>query len=103
MLARNGREAVEVFKREHVDLILMDIHMPKMSGLEATQCIRTMEKDAGGGHVPIIAMTAAVMKEEQDEYLKKGMDAIVAKPIDFGQLFETIEHTVPIGYKNSEK
>ena len=97
MVARNGLEAVEVFKRDHVDLILMDIHMPEMSGLEATQCIRAMEKDAGGGHVPIIAMTAAAMKEEQDEYLKKGMDAVIAKPIDFSQLFKTIKHTMSKG------
>ena len=97
MLAWNGREAVEVFKREHVDLILMDIHMPEMSGMEATRRIRSMEKDAGGGHVPIIAMTAAVMKDEQDEYYKKGMDAVVAKPIDFGQLLKTMKRTVSKG------
>jgi len=61
--ARNGREAVEVFQNEGPDLILMDVHMPQMDGLEATQKIRELEAGSEN-HIPIIALTASVMKQE---------------------------------------
>ncbi|MBC8433615.1 MAG: PAS domain S-box protein [Desulfobacterales bacterium] len=95
-VAWNGLEAVEAFKRGGIDLILMDIQMPEMSGMEATERIRTLEADTGG-HVPIVAMTAGVMREETEKYLEMGMDAIVAKPVDFAILFRTIEAVVPEG------
>lgn len=94
VVARNGYEAIEMFQNEDIDLVLMDIQMPGMDGIEATIKIRELEKSTGI-HTPIIAMTASVMKEEQEKCLKAGMDAIVAKPIDFKQLFITIERIVP--------
>ena len=94
-VAWNGREAVEVFESgERFDLILMDIQMPEMGGLEATERIRALET-ATRERVPIIAMTAAVMREETEEYLAAGMDAVVAKPIDFDKLFKTMEAMIP--------
>jgi signal transduction histidine kinase/HPt (histidine-containing phosphotransfer) domain-containing protein/AmiR/NasT family two-component response regulator len=95
-VAWNGREAVEAFIPGEFDIILMDIQMPEMGGLEATERIRALEADTGR-HVPIIAMTAAVMMEETEEYLKVGMDAVLAKPIDFGKLFKIMERIIPEG------
>ncbi len=102
--ARNGREAVEAFQRENPDIILMDVHMPEMDGLEAAKTIRNLEsgmqnkKTAASSalkHVPIIALTASVMKEEQELCLNAGMDMVAGKPVDFDQLSETMEKLVP--------
>ncbi len=87
--AMNGLEALSRFKAGGFDLILMDINMPEMDGIEATQKIRLLEQGSGK-HIPIIAMTASVMKEEREKYALAGMDATVGKPIDFKELFETI-------------
>ncbi|MCP4353003.1 MAG: response regulator [Desulfobacterales bacterium] len=97
--ARNGLEAVEAFKREPPDIILMDIQMPVMDGLEASRRIREIEKSGDSElqikpAVPIIALTASIMKEEQAKCLQAGMDEIVGKPVDFEKLFETMEKSV---------
>ena len=92
----NGREAVEAFQRGEIDVILMDVQMPQMDGLEATERIRALAADTGG-HVPIIALTAGVTREETEKYFEVGMDAVVAKPINFGKLFRTMERIVPEG------
>ncbi|WP_207687935.1 ATP-binding protein [Desulfonema limicola] len=94
--ARTGLEAVEAFKREKPDIILMDIHMPEMGGVEAAKIIRRMKTDAGIP-TPIIALTASLMKEEQQIYVKAEIDAVVGKPVDFNKLFETMERLVPEG------
>ncbi len=94
--ARNGYEAVQAFKRETPDIILMDIHMPGMSGLEAIQQIRELEEDTGN-RAPIIAVTASVMKEDRKICLHAGADDIVGKPVDFDRLFEIMEKLVPEG------
>jgi len=93
-VALNGQEAVEAFQKDKFDIVLMDIHMPIMDGVEATRIIRDLEKGTGT-HVPIIAMTAAVMREEWAKYLEAGMDDVVAKPINFNKLFKIIEKVVP--------
>lgn len=93
-LAHNGREALDIFRREEIDLILMDIQMPEMDGLEATSQIRKLEADTDR-HIPIIALTASVMKEDVEKYQEVGMDAIVGKPIDFNYLFSIMEKIVP--------
>ncbi|MDM8525103.1 response regulator [Desulfococcaceae bacterium HSG8] len=99
--ARNGREAVEEFQREAPDIILMDIQMPEMDGIQASRSIRELEKTVGT-RVPIIALTASVMKQEQEEFLNAGMDAVAGKPIDFGELFQIMENLVPDGKGRSE-
>ena len=76
----DGEEAVNAFLNEDFDLILMDINMPKMDGIEATKKIR--KADAKHNTIPIIALTANAMKEDVEEYLEAGMNAHVAKPIN---------------------
>ncbi|MBF0338880.1 MAG: response regulator [Nitrospirae bacterium] len=103
LVARNGLEAIERFKNTPVDLILMDIQMPLMDGVEATGHIRALEAASsvsaasGNGHIPIIALTASVMHDEIEGYIQKGFDAVVGKPVNFEQLFDTMENVVPDG------
>ncbi|MEO5356226.1 MAG: ATP-binding protein [Nitrospirae bacterium YQR-1] len=96
IVARNGQEAVNCFKREKADLILMDIQMPVMDGLEATRQIRKIESSTGG-HITIIALTAGVMAEEKASYLTKGIDAVADKPIETEKLLSIIESSAPEG------
>ncbi|MCP4347074.1 MAG: transporter substrate-binding domain-containing protein [Desulfobacterales bacterium] len=92
--ARNGYEAVLAFARETPDIILMDVHMPEMDGIQAARQIRKQEAGSGN-RIPIIALTASVMKEDQQICLQADMDAIVGKPIDFDELFGTMEKLIP--------
>jgi CheY-like chemotaxis protein len=80
-LAINGREAIELVEKNSFDLVLMDIQMPVMSGIEATQKIREEERKAGG-HIPIIALTAHAMAGDAEKYLSAGMDGYVSKPVE---------------------
>ena len=89
-VASNGREALDLLSRETVDLILMDIQMPEMGGVEAAAAIREKER-ATGGHIPIIALTAHAMKGDREKYLRAGMDGYVSKPIRRQELYDTIE------------
>jgi signal transduction histidine kinase/DNA-binding response OmpR family regulator len=86
----NGSEAVAAFLQEAFDLVLMDIQMPQMSGIEATQKIRHYEQEHGG-HIPIIALTARTMKGDREEFLAAGMDDYLAKPIKIAQLVDAVE------------
>ena len=79
--AIDGQQAVEHCKRNTPDLILMDVHMPVLDGMEATRQIRALEATMGG-HVPIIALTAGVLKEEMENCFEAGMDDFLTKPID---------------------
>jgi len=90
VLAVNGREAVDAWKRERFDLILMDVQMPEMGGFEATAAIRSAEL-GGAMHIPIVAMTARAMAGDRESCLAAGMDAYVAKPISAAELITTIE------------
>lgn len=80
-IANNGVEAVEAFANGAFDLILMDIQMPVMSGMEATEIIRSMEHAGGRCRTPIIAVTANALKGDRERYLACGMDGYVSKPI----------------------
>jgi len=77
--ATNGFQAVEHFKTEAPDLILMDVQMPAMNGYEATAAIRKLE--SGNSHVPIIALTAGNVKDEREKCMEAGMDDFVVKPV----------------------
>ncbi len=79
-IAENGKIAVELWTSEPFDLILMDVTMPEMDGLEATRAIREQET-LPGQHIPIIAMTARAMKGDLEQCLQAGMDGYVSKPI----------------------
>ena len=89
-LAVNGKEAFELFKTNSFDLVLMDIQMPVMGGVEATQKIRDAERRSGG-HIPIIAMTAHAMAGDAEKYLSSGMDGYVSKPVRAGFLRAEID------------
>jgi signal transduction histidine kinase/DNA-binding response OmpR family regulator len=88
-IANNGREAVQAAKNGRFDLVLMDVQMPEMDGLEATAAIRVRER-ASQDHVPIVAMTAHAMKSDREACLEAGMDGYVTKPIRAAQLLHTI-------------
>jgi signal transduction histidine kinase/CheY-like chemotaxis protein len=90
-VAHNGQEAVERAAEEHFDMILMDVMMPVMDGIEATQHIRAHERQQQRPAVPIIALTAKAMKGDRDMYLRHGMNGYVAKPIDVDVLFAEME------------
>jgi CheY-like chemotaxis protein len=89
-LAENGAVAVERFQADTYDLVLMDVQMPVMDGFETTAAIRAREH-ATGGHVPIIAMTAAAMQGDRERCLEAGMDGYIAKPIHAADLYQAVE------------
>ncbi|MBU1168172.1 MAG: response regulator [Proteobacteria bacterium] len=89
-IAENGKEAVEAFQKCDYDLILMDIQMPVMGGLEATRIIRKLETDRGKQKTPIIAMTANAMKQDRESCLNSGMDDYITKPITRDSLTKII-------------
>jgi two-component system, sensor histidine kinase and response regulator len=89
-LARSGREALSILERKSFDLIMMDVQMPDMDGLEATRSIRRQEQFTGK-RLPIIAMTARAMKGDRDLCLEAGMDGYISKPINQDELFDAIE------------
>jgi signal transduction histidine kinase/ligand-binding sensor domain-containing protein/CheY-like chemotaxis protein len=91
-LASSGREAIEWVERGSYDLILMDLQMPDMDGLEATAVIREREKRFGG-HTPIVALTAHTMKGDRERCLAAGMDNYINKPIDAVTFLEIVEMT----------
>jgi signal transduction histidine kinase/ActR/RegA family two-component response regulator len=93
ILAENGEEAVSAAQTSGCDLILMDVHMPRMDGLEATRAIRSL----GGvcAAVPIIAMSADVMPEMEAACLKAGMNAAVGKPIQISALHQVLVQWLP--------
>lgn len=86
--AENGKEAVERAQELHPDLILMDISMPVMSGLEATRALRAI---AATRDIRIIALTAHAMDTARQECMDAGCDAFATKPVDFAGLLATIE------------
>jgi signal transduction histidine kinase/DNA-binding response OmpR family regulator/HAMP domain-containing protein len=90
-VAGNGERVLEALKSHSFDLILMDVRMPELDGLAATQRIRETEKGSGQ-HIPIIAMTAEDQDEQKAECMECGMDGFLTKPIERDKLFETIRY-----------
>ena len=81
-IANNGKEAIEKFKSSQYDLVLMDIQMPILGGIEATKEILKWEKAEGLEHTPIIALTANALQGDREKYLKAGLDDYLSKPIE---------------------
>jgi len=92
ILAVNGRKAINALQSHAIDLILMDVQMPEMDGLEATRAIRR-DEIGGNRHIPIIAMTAHAMTGDRDRCLAAGMDGYISKPIRADDLLALVENT----------
>ena len=86
--ANNGKEALAVLEAEDIDLILMDIQMPVMDGIETTKRIRASTSDKFNPQMPIIALTACAMREDRGKFIASGMNDYVSKPVDFDLLLE---------------
>ncbi len=85
-LANNGEEAVNLRKQNEYDIIFMDIQMPVMGGVEATEQILQFEKSGGLRHIPIIALTANALQGDREKYINAGMDDYTSKPINIDQI-----------------
>lgn len=92
-VANNGREALELLEKSKYDLILMDIQMPEMNGIETTKTIRKAEEGTNN-HIPIIALTAHAFSGDKEKFLEIGMDGYVTKPVNTDELFNTIDNAV---------
>jgi two-component system, sensor histidine kinase len=91
-IAENGKVAISLFDENKYDLVLMDIQMPEMNGIEALEVIREKEKKIR--RTPVIALTAYTLKGDRERFLMMGMDGYIAKPIDMKALYGTIEDTL---------
>ena len=89
-VATDGRAAIQCWETDDFDLILMDMHMPDVDGLQATMEIRRRESLTGRKRIPIIAITAAAMPEDARQCLQSGMDAFLAKPMQPELLYQTL-------------
>ena len=92
VVAANGREAVDALEHTRFDAVLMDMQMPEMDGLQATEAIRARETQQALGRVPIIALTANAMKGDREMCLAAGMDAYLSKPIKSSELKDALDH-----------
>jgi len=91
-IARDGEEALERFKLQPIDLVLMDMGMPVMDGLEATRQMRAWEAALGRAPTPIIALTASTLAAEQAECLRAGCNGFLAKPVTRDALVRALSH-----------
>jgi CheY-like chemotaxis protein len=87
-VARNGREVLDMLHGIPYDVVFMDVHMPEMDGLEAAQTIR--EREMHGSRLPIIAMTASALAEDQERCIAAGMDDFISKPVKLKQLRQIV-------------
>jgi CheY-like chemotaxis protein len=95
IVAANGREALALISQLDFDLVLMDLQMPDIDGLETMAVIREKEKQSGA-HLPIIALTAHAMKGDRERCLEAGFDGYVSKPIDASELIQEIRRVLPV-------
>ncbi len=100
-IANNGLEVLEALKREHFDLVLMDLQMPEMDGIEATQAIRNSKNGVFDPEIPILALTAHAFKEDVQRCLEAGMNNCITKPFRRQELFREIERLVQVVDGNS--
>lgn len=95
-IVENGVKAVEAVENNDFDIVLMDVHMPEMDGLEATRRIRQMEAGTGK-HIAIVALTASLLQEERSLCFVAGMDDVTGKPLNLKELYSSMERVVPKG------
>ena len=86
----NGAQALEALAQQTFDLILMDVEMPEMDGVEATSRIRELER-VQGSHLPIIALTAHALKGDRERFIQAGMDDYLTKPLEPVKLYEAVD------------
>jgi|Deesub1362B_J571_1020462.scaffolds.fasta_scaffold00061_92 CheY-like chemotaxis protein len=86
--AKNGYEGIELAKKERPDLILMDIHMPKMDGVKAVKIIRSLEEFK---NIPVLALTAFAMKGDRERFLSEGFNDYIMKPFSINELIEKVQ------------
>ncbi|WP_198673732.1 PAS domain S-box protein [Algibacillus agarilyticus] len=89
-IVENGKLACDAIQKEDFDLVLMDIHMPEMDGIEAQQKINALKS-----HIPVIALTANIMVEDVKAYIKQGFVSHVGKPIDMNELYRVLHDYIP--------
>ena len=95
-MADNGTDALQLVKENDFDIVLMDIHMPGISGIEATQKIRRFNKE-----LPVIALTAVTIDENIDEFFRVGFNEIIPKPFKPEEFFEKIYDTLKLNKKQN--
>ena len=99
-VAANGKEAVKALETSAYDVVLMDVRMPEMDGLEATRLIRDSHSNVLNHDIPIIAVTASAIKGDRERFLNAGMNDYISKPIDSEKLLETIGKYVSVSAPN---
>ena len=90
-VATNGLEALELLKKSNFDVILMDIEMPEMDGIEATEAIREGKENVRNPKIPVIALTAHALKDYEEKSFKAGMNNYLTKPVDIEKLSEVLQ------------
>lgn len=100
-LAANGRQAVDAVERQAYDVVLMDIQMPVMDGIDSARAIRAAEREGGRRRTPIVALTANALSHQVQEYLAAGMDGHVAKPIEIAKLYDAISRALNEAAQNA--
>ena len=100
-IVADGKLAFEAWRDGAYDLILMDIQMPVMDGIDAARAIRTAEREQGRPRTPIVALTANALSHQVEEYLAAGMDGHVAKPIEIAKLYEAISRALNDAAQNA--
>ncbi|MDR3602958.1 MAG: ATP-binding protein [Desulfosporosinus sp.] len=93
-VSESGKEAVDSFRKSKFDGILMDVQMPVMDGLMATEIIRRMEEDTGSRRTPIIAMTAYALKGDKEKCLEAGMDDYLTKPLEVDEFYAVVSRWI---------
>ncbi len=99
-IASNGKEAVDLLERQTFDLVLMDVQMPEMDGLEATAVIRQQEEGTER-HMPIVALTAHAMMGDREKCLEAGMDGYVTKPVQPPVLFQAMADAIGLARESA--
>ena len=94
LIADSGSRGLDLFEKQRhsIDLVLLDLTMPEMDGLEATEIVRARERDTKN-HIPIVAMTAYAMKGDRERCLEAGMDDYVSKPVRVEELINALDRT----------
>ncbi len=102
-VASDGMQAVALHAKQQFDAVLMDVHMPGMSGLEATRLMRRAEQREGRARMPIIALTASAMEADRAACIEAGMDDYLSKPLRANKLWHTLERQLAHGQAGADR